>query len=73
MIEDTKIKMIGSDGRVRIVPDYMKDKLIAQGFRLIVNAKEEYYPQHDIRNGGDKALNIMEDVEPIDQLEVEKL
>lgn len=42
-----KITMVGLDGKVRKMPYYLKDELLKQGWAIITNAKQEYYPQYD--------------------------
>lgn len=70
-----KVQMIGVDGRVRSVPSYLRESLLKEGFKMIYNAKEEYYPNYDVRNTDyqSKDMNIIEDIEPSEYLEVEKI
>jgi len=69
------ITVIGVDGRVRTVPSHLKKQLLAQGFRIITNAREEYYAQHDktLKDGGWQQENIIEDIDAVNFLEVEKI
>lgn len=43
----TKITMLGLDGGVKYVPAYMREDLLKRGWKVIINPKEEYYPQYD--------------------------
>lgn len=74
MNEGLKIQMINPTGRVVIVPISMKNTLLKQGFKIIINPKNEYYPQHDEKNSGFRDYeNIIESMEAGNFLEVEKV
>ena len=69
-----KIHMIGLDGRVRYIPVSLKKKLLAVGWGIISNPKEEYFPQYDrVANPDNKNISIIENEETDSVLEVEKL
>jgi hypothetical protein len=42
-----KLHFIGVDGKLRKMPYYMKDELLKQGWAIVSNPKQEYYPQYD--------------------------
>lgn len=74
MNDNYKIKMLNPTGRVVDVYARMKDQLIKQGFKMIVNPREEYYPSHDKQNSGYwKDQNVIENIQIDNFLEVDKL
>ena len=74
IINETKITMLNPSGRVISVPFSMKNHLLKQGFKLIMNAKEEYLPQYDQNNKGwQKDVVVVENIDVNDFLEVERL
>ena len=70
-----KIQMLNPAGRVVNVPMFQKKELLTKGFKIIVNAKEEWYPNYDTRNGewNSERLNVVENIEPANFLEVKKI
>ena len=71
-LNSDKITMVGVDGKLRLVPLYMKEELLAQGWGLVTNPKQNYYPQYDktLKGYGDVPPNIDEDT---NYLEIEKI
>jgi len=69
-----KMNMLNPAGRVVSAPVYMKKELLSKGWAIITNPKEEYYPTYDKRNGSwQKDLAIVEDIDPSNFLEVERI
>lgn len=73
MIEETKLTFLNPSGRVITANGNMKKELLAKGFRMIVNPKEEYYPSYDKSNYGTQDWNVIENIETSNYLEVTKL
>ena len=73
MDKNTTISLVAPDGKVRYVPSYMKDELIAKGWRIVINPKREYYPELDKSLKSNTTPNVLENVEEGDILEVEKI
>lgn len=71
--KSTTINLLNPRGRVITVPLYLKISLLAQGYKLIMNPKEEWYPQHDKRVNESNDLNVLENIEEGNILEVEKI
>jgi len=71
--DNTFINMIGPDGKVRNIRSYMKDELLKKGFRVVINPKQEWYPQFDSSLKSNINPNITEVSEDSDFIRVEKL
>lgn len=65
--------MVGLDGKVRNIPAYMKDELVTKGWRVVINPKQEYYPDRDQTIKSNTVFNNLEEVVETDLLTVEKL
>ncbi len=75
IINETKLTMLNPAGRVVSVPFHLKTELLKQGFKIISNAKEEYYPTWDKGNKSwqKDVVNVVEDIDVNNFLEVDKL
>lgn len=70
---NTKITIIGLDGKVRSVPSYMKDELLKKGWRIVINPKREYYFEFDQSIKGNTTPTELENVSEVDVLPIERL
>ena len=68
--QTTKCTLLAPDGGVRYIPLYLKDGLLKQGWKVINNPKQEYYPAYDVSLQGHVAGSETVDEEDSNLLEV---
>lgn len=68
-----EVTMVNTRGRVMRVHPWEVENLRRQGARLIINPREDYYPQYDQSLANSVTLTdyIVENVDPNDILEFE--
>ncbi len=74
-MNESQLTMLNPGGRVVKVPFSMKIELLKKGFKIISNAKEEYYPTYDSSNKSwqKDVVNVVEDIDTDNFLEVDKI